>query len=83
MIPRIKDIQALDNFILHVQFDDGYVVDYDVKDDIATLPSFRSLREECHLFQNFQLDASRTCVTWSEDIDLPSDCLYEYGVKAS
>ena len=29
-----------------------------------------------------QLDESRTCVFWSEDIDLPSDTLYEYGKPA-
>ena len=42
MIPRIKKITALDNFILFVEFDDGYKVMYDVKDDIETLPSFRA-----------------------------------------
>ena len=36
MIPRIKKITALDNFILFVEFDDGYKVMYDVKDDIET-----------------------------------------------
>ena len=80
MIPRIKEIQALDNFILLVKFDDGKTVRYNLKEDIETIPSFRSLQKECGLYRSFQVDASRTCVTWSEDIDLPSDCLYEYGV---
>ena len=80
MIPRIKEIQALDKFILLVKFDDGKIVHYDLQEDINTIPSFRSLKEECGLYRNFQVDASRTCVTWSEDIDLPSDCLYEYGI---
>ena len=80
MIPRIKEIQALDNFILLVKFDDGKTVRYNLKEDIDTIPSFRNLQEECGLYRSFQVDASRTCVTWSEDIDLPSDCLYEYGV---
>ena len=26
-------------------------------------------------------DLSRTCVYWTEDIDLPSDTIYEYGKK--
>ena len=45
MIPRIKKITALDNFILFVEFDDGYKVMYDVKDDIENLPSFRALTD--------------------------------------
>lgn len=79
MIPRIKEIQPLDNFILLVKFDDGKVVLYNLNEDIVTIPAFRSLQDEYGLYRNFQLDASRTCVTWSEDIDLPSDCIYEYG----
>lgn len=43
MIPRIKKMSVLDDYILFVKFDDGYKVLYDVKDDIKTLPSFRAL----------------------------------------
>ena len=40
MIPRIKTLAVLDDFRLAVEFDDGYKVIYDVKEDIETLPSF-------------------------------------------
>lgn len=43
MIPRIKKMSVLDDYILFVEFDDGYKVLYDVKDDIKTLSSFRAL----------------------------------------
>lgn len=79
MIPRIKHIEPRDDYILHVTFDDGKSVNYDVKDDIQTLPSYRSLLTEHGLFQNLQLDESRTCIFWSDSIDLPSDIIYEYG----
>ncbi|MBQ0153232.1 MAG: DUF2442 domain-containing protein [Bacteroidales bacterium] len=83
MIPRIKDIQPLNDYILFVRFDDGREVYYDVKSDISTIPSFANLLTEVNLFKNFQLDPSRTCVTWSEEIDLPSDSIYEYGQVAN
>ena len=79
MIPRIKHIEPRDDYILHVTFDDGTSVNYDVKDDIQTLPSYRSLLTEHGLFQNLQLDESRTCIFWSDSLDLPSDIIYEYG----
>lgn len=82
MIPRIKNYQALDNYMLYVEFDDGYKVMYDVMDDIRTLPSFRSLLDVCGLFKQVQLDSSRTCLFWNEEIDLASDCIYKYGVVA-
>lgn len=79
MIPRIKTLAAMDNFLLAVEFDDGHKVIYDVKEDIETLPSFRALRDVCGLFRQAQLDSSRTCVYWNDDIDLASDSIYEYG----
>jgi hypothetical protein len=82
MIPRIKTIQPLDDFILLVEFDDGRRVTYDVKDDIKTLTDFRVLESEYNLFRNAQLDSSRTCVYWTERVDLPSDTILEYGIPA-
>lgn len=78
MIPRIKHIEPREDYILHVFFDDGKSVNYDVKDDIKNLPSYRPPLNEHGPFQNLQLDESRTCIFWSDSIDLPSDIIYEY-----
>ena len=82
MIPRIKKMSVLDDYILFVKFDDGYKVLYDVKDDIKTLPSFRALVDVYGLFKQTQLDTSRTCVYWNDKINLASDSIYEYGKAA-
>lgn len=81
MIPRIKSFTPLEGFQLQVAFDDGRVVRYDVMDDIRTIPSFKDLEAVHGLFQNAQLDQSRTCIYWNSEIDLPSDTLYEYGTS--
>ena len=47
-----------------------------------TLPGYAVLRTVCGLFDQVQVDESRTCVYWNEDVDLPSDAIYEYGVHA-
>ena len=78
MIQRIKSIEPLPDFLLSVAFDDGKRVIYDVKEDMG-LPGYDRLRSVYGLFQQVQLDASRTCVYWNEEIDLPSDAIYEYG----
>ena len=75
MIQRIKSIQAMPNYVLSVVFDDGRHVLYDVKEDM-NLPGYAGL------FQQVQLDKSRTCVYWNDDVDLPSDTIYEYGKEA-
>ena len=79
MIPKIKNISPLPDFCLRVVFDDGKSVVYDVKDDMAQIESYRDLRSIEGLFNQAQLDQSRTCVFWNEQIDLPSDTIYEYG----
>lgn len=79
MIPRIKSLEPMDNYCLRVLFDDGKAVLYDVKDDIQAIPNYRVLMTTYGLFQQVQLDSSRTCVFWTDEIDLPSDAIYEYG----
>lgn len=81
MIQRISHIQPLPDYLLSVAFDDGRKVIYDVKEDMS-LPGYSALRDESGLFQQVQLDESRTCVYWNEDIDLPSHAIYEYGRPA-
>ena len=78
MIQRICSIKPLPDYVLSVSFDDGKKVLYDVKDDLS-LPGYALLREVKGLFQQVQLDGSRTCVFWNDEIDLPSDAIYEYG----
>ena len=78
MIPRIKTITALPDCLLSVRFDDGKQVIYDVKTDFD-LPGYRQLQDIPGLFDLVQLDESRTCVWWNDEIDLPSDVIYEYG----
>ena len=81
MIPRIKSVIPQDNYKLLIQFDGGETVVYDVLDDIDEIDDFAPLKTERGLFENVQLDDSRTCVYWSDRIDLPSDTLLEYGEK--
>ncbi|MBP5232024.1 MAG: DUF2442 domain-containing protein [Planctomycetes bacterium] len=81
MIPRIKAITPQADYKLRVLFDGGEEVIYDVGDDIARLPDFAVLKTEPGLFANAKLDPSRTCVYWSDRVDLPSDALLEYGKR--
>ena len=64
-------------------FDGGEQVLYDVKEDTENIPDFRRLETEPYLFKNFSLDTSRTCVTWTDRIDLPSDTILEYGKRVN
>ena len=80
MIPKIKMVEPMPDYKLKVLFDDGKTVIYNVKEDIDTIESYKDLATVHGLFQQVQLDESRTCVYWNDQIDLPSDTIYEYGI---
>jgi hypothetical protein len=80
MIPRIKMVEPMPDYKLKVLFDDGKTVIYNVKEDIETIESYKDLAAVQGLFEQVQLDESRTCVYWNDQIDLPSDTIYEYGI---
>jgi hypothetical protein len=81
MMPRIKELKPLDDYLLQVIFDDGKEVLYDVKDDIGSIAQFADLENVYGLFWHVRVDESRTCVYWSDEIDLPSDTIYESGLE--
>lgn len=81
MIIRIKSVKPLDDYVLNVIFDNGKNVLYDVKDDIKSIPTYEDLKNISGLFNNVQLDESRTCIFWNDYIDLASDIVYEYGIE--
>ena len=80
MLPRIKDVTLMPEYQLHVVFDDGKSVIYDAMEDIRQIESYRDLLNIHGLFDQVSVDQSRTCVYWNDDIDLPSDTIYEYGM---
>lgn len=79
MIPRIKSITPMQGYFLQVVFDDGKKCLYDVNSDIETIKGYGDLKTIYGLFEQVQLDESRTCVFWNDYIDIPSDAIYEYG----
>jgi hypothetical protein len=79
MLPKIKEVKPLPDYRLTVEFDDGKRVVYDVAQDIREIESYQDLASVQGLFDQVQLDQSRTCVFWNDRIDLASDSIYEYG----
>lgn len=79
VIPRIKCVKPQKKYVLRVSFDDGKDCLYDVQDDINRIAQYKDLETVHGLFEQARLDESRTCVFWNDNIDLPSDIIYEYG----
>ena len=78
MIRRIRTVRPLPDFLLSVSFDDGKRVGLR-RQGRHGAAGYIALRDVRGLFEQVQLDPSRTCVYWNSEIDLPSDAIYEYG----
>lgn len=77
-MPKIKDVNLLKNYEIEVLFDDGARVIFDLKTMMKEVPVFNDLKKD-GLFEKYKIDESRTCLYWTDMIDLPSDGIYDFG----
>jgi hypothetical protein len=78
MNPRVKQVEAKENYTLLVFFTNGEKGKFDVK-PLFELPIFRSLTD-LNLFAKVYVGNGQT-VCWCEDIDISPDTIYLDSVK--
>lgn len=78
MFHKVKDVMALPDLKLSVQFANGTTKIYDVGRLIPEFPAFEALRDET-LFFSVEVDTGGYGVVWNDDVDLSCDELWEHG----
>ena len=78
MFHKVKNVAALDNYLLSVSFVEGVTKIYDVKPLFKKWDVFNRLKEG-HLFYDVQVDQGGYGVSWNDDIDLSCDELFSEG----
>ena len=81
MFYKIKSIKALDNYIIHVDFESGVSKEYDVKTLISDFKEFESLTQVNGLFEQVKVDVGGYGVSWNDELDLSCNELYANGVS--
>ena len=79
MFHRIKNVKALPNFILQVDFLNGVSKYYDVKPLFQLWKPFEALKTTDYLFNLVKVDTGGYGISWNEEIDLSCDELWENG----
>ena len=79
MFHKIKNVSALPEYKLSVQFSEGVTKIYDVKPLFDRLPAFRSL-ENNNDFGGVYVDVGGYCIIWNDELDLSCDELWDNGV---
>lgn len=78
MFHKIKNVTALPDYKISIQFSEGITKIYNVKELIEKNPMFKNLKNE-ELFYNVEVDVGGYGIIWNDDIDISCGELYEKG----
>ena len=81
MFHKIKNVAALPDYKLSVQFSEGVTKIYDVKPLFEKLPVFLDLKNSDAEFASVSVDVGGYGIVWNDDLDLSCDELWENGVR--
>ncbi len=81
MFHKIKNVSALPDFRLSVQFSEGVTKIYDVKPLLEKIPCFVELKNNLDEFYSVYVDVGGHGIVWNDDLDLSCDELWENGVE--
>ncbi len=81
MFHKIKNVSALPEFRLSVQFSEGVTKIYDVKPLFEKIPCFVELKNNLDEFYSVYVDVGGHGIVWSDDLDLSCDELWANGVE--
>ena len=80
MFHKIKNVFALPDYRLSVQFAEGCTKIYDIKPLFDRIPFFNELKDDPFLFSDVTVDVGGHGIVWNDDLDLSCDELWENGV---
>ncbi|MBP3592052.1 MAG: DUF2442 domain-containing protein [Clostridia bacterium] len=81
MFHKIKNVFALPEYKLSVQFSEGVTKIYDVKPLFEKIPLFAELKDDLVDFACVSVDVGGYGIVWNDDLDLSCDELWENGVQ--
>lgn len=80
MFHKIKNVAAIPDYRLSVQFCEGVTKIYDVKPLFEHLPIFNALKNEEEFF-DVTVDVGGYGIIWNDNLDLSCDDLWENGIQ--
>jgi len=78
---KIKNVSALPEYKLSVQFSEGVTKIYDVRPLFEKIPLFSELKNNSAEFACVTVDVGGYGIVWNDSLDLSCDELWENGVQ--
>ena len=83
MFHKIKNVFALPEYKLSVQFSEGVTKIYDATSLFERIPSFALLKGNSAEFACVTVDVGGYGIVWNDELDLSCDELWENGVQVN
>ena len=80
MFHKVKNVTALPDFKLSVQFCEGVTKIYDVAPLISKWAMFKVLNDKPEIFGTVEVDVGGYGIIWGDDLDISCDELWANGV---
>ena len=80
MLRKIKNVVALPDYILNVQFIDGITKKYDIKPLFKKINQFNLLKDE-GFFESVEVDVGGYGIVWNDDLDLSAEEIWSNGTR--
>ena len=81
MFHKVKNVWALPDFRLSVQFSEGVTKLYDVKPLFERIPAFGEFKKHPQEFLSVSVDVGGYGIVWNDDLDLSGDEVGENGAR--
>lgn len=80
MIHRIDTVKVLSDLIIEAKFVGGEIKQYDVTKLFCEFPQFRVFESDKALFECVQVDVGGYGISWSDQLDLDADVIWDNGI---
>ena len=81
MFYKVESVDALDNYLLLITFQNGIKKQYDIKPLFEKWKEFKILYNNLALFRNVKVDAGGYGISWNDNLDLSCTELWNNGTQ--
>lgn len=81
MFHKVKNVKALENYMLEITFEGNIIKLYDVSFLFEKWTIFQNLKTIKGLFEQVKIDAGGYGISWNEEIDLSCNELWDNGFE--
>ena len=76
---RAAKVRFIKDTIVEITYQDGSVIEFDIREMYDRFPQFKELEEDQILFHSGHLDPGGFGIIWNDELDLSVSGLYQYG----